>query len=58
MEVTAKSKTKEDILKAYHFRHATKIFDDTRKISDEDFQFILKQADYLQVPLALNRGSF
>lgn len=42
MEVTAKSKTKEDILKAYHFRHATKIFDDTRKISDEDFQFILE----------------
>lgn len=58
MEVTAKSKKKEDILKAYHFRHATKIFDDTRKISDEDFQFILETGRLSQVPLDLNRGNF
>lgn len=42
MEVTTQVKKKEDILKAYHFRHATKVFDDTRKIADEDFQFILE----------------
>lgn len=42
MEVTTLAKKKEDILKAYHFRHATKIFDASRKITDEDFQFILE----------------
>ncbi|OMF04824.1 NAD(P)H-dependent oxidoreductase [Paenibacillus amylolyticus] len=42
MEDTTQAKKKEDILKAYHFRHATKVFDDTRKIADEDFQFILE----------------
>ncbi|MFS0873803.1 NAD(P)H-dependent oxidoreductase [Paenibacillus xylanilyticus] len=42
MEPTTKAMTKEDILKAYHFRHATKVFDDSRKISDEDFEFILE----------------
>ncbi|KEK24532.1 NAD(P)H-dependent oxidoreductase [Bacillus gaemokensis] len=34
--------TKEEILKAYHFRHACKEFDSNRKISDEDFEFILE----------------
>lgn len=33
---------KEDILKAYTFRHATKQFDPNKKISDEDFKFILE----------------
>ncbi|MFD0770482.1 NAD(P)H-dependent oxidoreductase [Bacillus sp. CGMCC 1.60114] len=34
--------TKEGILKAYHFRHACKKFDVNKKISDEDFHFILE----------------
>jgi len=33
-----------DILKAFNFRHACKIFDDTKKISDEDFNTILEVA--------------
>jgi nitroreductase len=33
---------KEEILQAYNFRYATKKFDETRKISDEDFNFILE----------------
>ncbi|WP_160726070.1 NAD(P)H-dependent oxidoreductase [Bacillus sp. USDA818B3_A] len=33
---------KQEILEAYQFRHATKSFDVTKKISDEDFQFILE----------------
>ncbi|MBD3920630.1 NAD(P)H-dependent oxidoreductase [Paenibacillus sp. PR3] len=34
--------TKDEITAAYQFRHATKIFDPARKISDEDFDFILE----------------
>ncbi|MFD1884717.1 NAD(P)H-dependent oxidoreductase [Paenibacillus wenxiniae] len=33
---------KKEILDAYHFRHATKAFDPARKISDDDFAFILE----------------
>ncbi|WP_139488517.1 NAD(P)H-dependent oxidoreductase [Brevibacillus dissolubilis] len=33
---------KQEILDAYRFRHATKVFDPTKKISDEDFEFILE----------------
>ncbi|MCP8969368.1 NAD(P)H-dependent oxidoreductase [Ectobacillus ponti] len=33
---------KQEILAAYEFRHATKVFDPTKKISDEDFHFILE----------------
>ncbi|NJB35678.1 NAD(P)H-dependent oxidoreductase [Croceivirga sp. JEA036] len=35
---------KEDILQAFNFRHATKEFDATKKISDTDFEFILETA--------------
>lgn len=35
---------KQDILDAYQFRHACKEFDATRRISDEDFDFILETA--------------
>ncbi|MCK0469842.1 NAD(P)H-dependent oxidoreductase [Halalkalibacter sp. APA_J-10(15)] len=35
---------KQEILGAFQFRHATKEFDPTKKISDEDFQFILETA--------------
>jgi len=43
-QVTDKKITKEQVLHAYEFRHAAKAFDETRKISDEDFQFILETA--------------
>jgi nitroreductase len=33
---------KQDILDAYHFRHACKEFDPARKIPAEDFEFILE----------------
>ncbi|MWV43752.1 NAD(P)H-dependent oxidoreductase [Paenibacillus sp. HJL G12] len=33
---------KQEILKAYLFRHACKVFDPNKKISDEDFDFILE----------------
>ncbi|REE25908.1 hypothetical protein DFQ09_102499 [Winogradskyella pacifica] len=36
--------TKEDILNAFNFRHATKEFDATKKVSDEDMKFILETA--------------
>jgi len=39
-----KEKLKQDILKAFHFRHATKAFDPTKKIADEDMRFILETA--------------
>ncbi|GKU82653.1 NAD(P)H-dependent oxidoreductase [Niallia sp. NCCP-28] len=35
---------KQEILDAFQFRHATKEFDPAKKISDEDFQFILETA--------------
>ena len=36
---------KEDILNAFQYRHATKEFDATKKVSDEDIDFILKTAN-------------
>jgi nitroreductase len=35
---------KDHIIEAFHFRHACKVFDETRKISGEDFHFILETA--------------
>ena len=35
---------KEQVLNAYHFRHACKEFDADRKIPKEDFDFILETA--------------
>lgn len=35
---------KKEILKALNFRHATKEFDESKKISDEDFDIILETA--------------
>lgn len=35
---------KEDILNAFNYRHATKEFDATKTISDEDMKFILETA--------------
>lgn len=42
MESQAKAITKETVLNAYHFRHATKQFDASRLISAEDFEYILE----------------
>jgi len=33
---------KQEIINAFHFRHATKQFNPEKKISDDDFQFILE----------------
>ncbi len=35
---------KNEFMKAMDFRHACKVFDDTKKISDEDIKFILQSA--------------
>jgi nitroreductase len=37
-----KETTKKQVLEAYMNRHATKTFDETQKIADDDFQFILE----------------
>ncbi|QDP41931.1 NAD(P)H-dependent oxidoreductase [Radiobacillus deserti] len=37
-----KNELKKDILDAFTFRHATKEFDPNKKISDDDFRFILE----------------
>lgn len=37
-----KEQIKEQVIEAMNFRHATKVYDDTRKIADEDFQYILE----------------
>lgn len=37
-----KEQRKQEILDAYNFRHATKAFDPDRKISEDDFEFILE----------------
>ncbi|AUC85837.1 NAD(P)H-dependent oxidoreductase [Polaribacter sp. ALD11] len=36
--------SREDILKGFYFRHATKEFDATKTVSDEDIKFILETA--------------
>jgi len=35
---------KNKIIEAYNYRHACKVFDADKKISDEDFSFILETA--------------
>lgn len=42
--MTDHSNKREEVLKAFRFRHATKSFDASKKISDEDFQYILEAA--------------
>lgn len=39
---TTTAVSKEQVMNAFQFRHATKKFDVTKKISDEDFNFILE----------------
>ncbi len=38
------SVSKQDILNAYHFRHACKAYDPNKKVSEEDMRFILETA--------------
>ncbi len=40
--MSEKEQLKEQIIKAYNFRHATKQFDPNKKISEDDFKFILE----------------
>ncbi|ALC83470.1 MULTISPECIES: NAD(P)H-dependent oxidoreductase [Bacillus] len=40
--MTIMTNKKEDILQAYQYRHATKEFDPAKKISEQDFNFILE----------------
>ncbi|KAA0561503.1 NAD(P)H-dependent oxidoreductase [Bacillus sp. CH30_1T] len=40
--MAGKEQVKQDILDAYHFRHATKEFDSNKKVSDDDFRFIME----------------
>lgn len=54
--MTQQSK-KQEILDAFQFRHATKEFDPDRKISDEDFQFILEAGRLSPSSVGLERGS-
>ncbi|MDQ0208776.1 NAD(P)H-dependent oxidoreductase [Alkalicoccobacillus murimartini] len=42
--MTKTNEKQQEILDAYHFRHATKEFDSTKKISESDFEFILETA--------------
>ena len=37
--------SKKDIIDAFQFRHATKEFDSTKKLSDDDINFILRTAN-------------
>jgi nitroreductase len=41
-EVQNKEQLKQEILDAFHFRHATKQFDPDKKIPEDDFRFILE----------------
>ncbi|MDN3667297.1 NAD(P)H-dependent oxidoreductase [Algibacter miyuki] len=42
--MTTPNISKTDIINAFNFRHATKEFDPTKTVSDEDINFILKTA--------------
>src|SRR3954452_13760586 len=49
---------KQEILKAYQFRHACKAFDTNKKISDEDFHFILETGRLSPSSLGFEPGKF
>ncbi|MBM0066912.1 NAD(P)H-dependent oxidoreductase [Alkalicoccobacillus gibsonii] len=40
--MTTSREKKQEIIDAFHFRHATKSFDSSKKIADSDFDFILE----------------
>lgn len=49
---------KQEILDAFHFRHATKRFNDEKKLKTRIFTSFWKQADCLRVQSDLNLGNF
>ena len=49
---------KEQVLTAMKFRHATKVYDEHRKISDEDFNFILEAGRLSPSSLGSDHGNF
>lgn len=52
-----KEQVKEQFLKAMNFRHATKVYDETRKIPEEDFNFILEVGRLSRAHWDQNRGN-
>lgn len=42
LETQSKKEIKQTVLDAMNFRHATKVYDPNRKISDDDFNYILE----------------
>jgi hypothetical protein len=48
--------SKEDIINAFQFRHATKEFDATKMITDDDIKFILETAHLSPSFFVLNLG--
>lgn len=50
--------TKQQVLSAFHFRSAIRRYDPNKKVSEEDFHYILELGRYRQVPLDQNRGIF
>ncbi len=53
-----KNSIKEQVLKAFNFRHACKEFDATKKISDDDFNFILETGRLSPSSLGLEPWKF
>lgn len=53
-----KETLKQQILDAFHFRHATKSFDPNKKISDDDFRFILETGRLSPSSLGLEPWKF
>lgn len=49
--------SKQEILDAFHFRHACKQYDPTKKISAEDFDFILETGRLSPSSFVLSRGN-
>lgn len=48
---------KQEILKAYQFRHACKVFDTKKRFRMKIFTLFWRQVDCLQVQLVWSRGS-
>jgi nitroreductase len=56
--MTNKETLKQQILDAFHFRHATKSFDPNKKISEDDFRFILETGRLSPSSLGLEPWKF
>jgi nitroreductase len=58
MKMNNKETWKQQILDAFRFRHATKSFDPNKKISDDDFRFILETGRLSPSSLGLEPWKF